>query len=257
MTTEPSSPDRNGIQVIARAAAILRAIEHEPSGLSLGELATRLKLARSTVQRIVGALTDEGLLISAGPRNGVTLGPVLARLAAAAIIDTERLIRPVLQRLSAATGETVDLSVLQGNRAVFVDQVMGGSRLVAISAIGEMFPLHCTANGKALLSRLPRDRCDRLLAGPLQRYTGATITDRAALAAALAEVQRTGIAWDVGEHSEGICAVGSAFVDPLGRDFAISIPVPESRFAEKRDALAAALEDAMDQVVEIIPGSRR
>src|SRR5438132_5068512 len=48
--------DKSQVQVIARAAAILRALEEEPAGLSLGQIAQRVALARSTVQRIVAAL---------------------------------------------------------------------------------------------------------------------------------------------------------------------------------------------------------
>jgi len=249
------SSDRNGIQVIARAASILRAVENEPGGLSLGDLASRLNLARSTVQRIVGALVEEGLLISAGPRSGVMLGPALTRLAAAAIIDTERLARPVLQELSTSIGETVDLSVLQSGTAVFVDQVVGTSRLVAISAVGEAFPLHCTANGKALLSRLSVSQRDRVLDTRLRRYTANSIVDRDALEDQLSEVAKTGLAWDIEEHSEGICAVGTAFIDPLGRDFALSVPVPASRFDGKRDKLGQALLRATAEIVRIVPGS--
>ena len=50
-----------GIQVIARAARILRELENEHDGLSLGQIAKRVGLPRSTVQRIVGALTEEHL----------------------------------------------------------------------------------------------------------------------------------------------------------------------------------------------------
>ena len=238
---DPAPTDRNGIQVIARAAAILRAVEAGSAALSLGDLAGRLRLPRSTVQRIVSALIEEGLLISAGPRSGVALGPALVRMAATAMIDTERLARPLLQDLSAATGETADLSVLQQGRAVFVDQVVGKARLVALSAVGESFPLHCTANGKALLSQLSDERRDRLLRGRLRRQTERTITSRAALYQELEEVKRTGIAWDLQEHSHGICAVGTAFTDPMGRHFALSIPVPAARFAAKRALLGRAV----------------
>src|ERR1700721_234349 len=72
------------IQVIARAAAILRALEHEPEGLSLAQIAQRVKLARSTVQRIVAALAAEKLLIAASPNARVRLGPTILRLAPAA-----------------------------------------------------------------------------------------------------------------------------------------------------------------------------
>jgi DNA-binding IclR family transcriptional regulator len=45
--------NKNGIQVIARAATILRLLKTSQSGLSLGQIATQVDLPRSTVQRIV------------------------------------------------------------------------------------------------------------------------------------------------------------------------------------------------------------
>ena len=255
MKTVPPKDDRHGIQVISRAASILRAVEGEPSGLSLGDLAGRLGLARSTVQRIVSALIDEGFLISAGPRAGVTLGPTVTRLAAATVIDTEKMAHPILHELSVSVSETVDLSVLRRDHAVFVDQVTGKSRVVAISAVGESFPLHCTANGKALLSQLNDDRRERLLQGRLQRHTPRTVTNRASLYEEIAEAQRSGLAWDLEEHSLGICAVGSSFIDPVGRFFALSIPVPTARFAAKRKDLGIAIIRARDSIVKLIPGA--
>ena len=256
MDDESKSGDRQGIQVIARAASILYALEGEPDGLSLGELAKRLGLARSTVQRIVGALCEEQMLMSAGPRAGYTLGPSLVRLAASANIETDRIARPVMQELSRAIEETVDLSVLQGRVAMFVDQVVGTSRLVAISAVGESFPLHCTANGKALLSCLSPERRLKLLGNKLRSHTDATITDVRIIEAHVADCLATGVAWDMQEHAEGICAVGAAFVDPLGRDFALSIPVPLARFARKKDELAARIVAARNEIVRLVPGSR-
>src|SRR3954453_6750523 len=86
--------ERGGIQVIARAAAILRALEDEPAGLSLGQIARRVALARSTVQRIVAALAAEKLVMSASPSGRVRLGPTIQRLAAAARTDFVALARP-------------------------------------------------------------------------------------------------------------------------------------------------------------------
>jgi DNA-binding transcriptional ArsR family regulator len=67
-----------GIQVISRAAAILRAVGAQPDGLSLGKLANATGLARSTVQRIVDALEMEHL-VQAGA-GGVRPGWGLRRL---------------------------------------------------------------------------------------------------------------------------------------------------------------------------------
>ncbi|HWI31700.1 MAG TPA: helix-turn-helix domain-containing protein [Microbacterium sp.] len=65
----------SGVQVIARAAAILRELKDEPSSLSLRQLATRLDLPRSTVQRIVGALQQERLVVVTNAGRGIRLGP--------------------------------------------------------------------------------------------------------------------------------------------------------------------------------------
>ncbi len=247
--------ERGGIQVIARAASILRALENEPDGLSLGELALRLGLARSTVQRIVGALSDEQLLISAGPRAGVMLGPALVRLASAANIETDKIVRPVMQELSRSLGETVDLSVLQGRTAMFVDQAIGTLRLVAISSVGEAFPLHCTANGKALLACLPVARRAILLPKRLPAHTPRTVTSLPALADEIEEAAATHLAYDLEEHSEGISAVGTAFVDPLRRPFALSVPMPSQRFAKRREEVQAALLATRAEIMQLIPGS--
>jgi DNA-binding IclR family transcriptional regulator len=144
--------------------------------------------------------------------------------------------------LSRQADETVDLSVLQNDAAVFVDQVQGTQRLVAVSAVGKHFPLHCTANGKALLALSSPQRREVLLAGRLKRYTAATVTDKAALELALDEIQASGLAYDLEEHSVGICAVGTAFLDAAGRAYSISIPVPSSRFGAKRLQLAKLLK---------------
>jgi DNA-binding IclR family transcriptional regulator len=56
---------RQGIQVISRAAKILRSLEGKSDGLSLSVIAKSVDLPRSTVQRIVHALASEGFLIAA------------------------------------------------------------------------------------------------------------------------------------------------------------------------------------------------
>ena len=63
-----------GVQVIARAASVLRALEGKPEGLSFAQIAREVGLARSTVQRIVAALAAEGFVSEAQPGRGVRIG---------------------------------------------------------------------------------------------------------------------------------------------------------------------------------------
>jgi DNA-binding IclR family transcriptional regulator len=243
---------RQSIQVITRAVSVLRALEDEPGGLSLGQIGERLGLARSTVQRIVEALRAEQFVIAASPTSGVRLGPALIRLAAAASVTFDQITRPIIAALSQSIGETVDLSVLKGNSVIFTDQIQGSHRLRAVSAIGETFPLHCTANGKVILSLLPPDKAAQLLRGPLPRLTRNTITKRADLLKAIETCRRTGIAVDDQEHTEGISALGAGFLDPMGRAIALSIPVPTARFKRVRAQLGGRLLETRDRIIRAL-----
>src|SRR3984957_18716476 len=176
---KPAIPaPRQSVQVISRAISVLRALEGEPEGLSLGQIGERVGLARSTVQRIVDSLRGEQFVIAASPTSGVRLGPALIRLAASASVEFDQITRPIIAALSQTLRETVDVSVLKGGVAVFTDQIQGSHRLRAVSAVGESFPLHCTANGKALLSVLPALKVQQLLRGTLPRLTANTLTSR-------------------------------------------------------------------------------
>lgn len=250
--SQPKHTDesRQGIQVIARAARVLRALEGQEAGLSLAQIAQRVGLARSTVQRIVESLSAEQFVIAAGPSAGVRLGPALLRLASSASSEIHRFTRPIMVELSRTLGETVDLSIMKGASAVFIDQIPGSHRLRAVSAVGEVFPLHCTANGKALLSLLPVERRERALRGTLARNTSSTLIKPSAVLADVASSRTRGYALDEEEHTEGICAVGVAFVDPLGRPVALSIPVPTTRFKRRKSELIERLLASRKQIVE-------
>ena len=128
----------------------------------------------------------------------------------------------------------------------------GRHRLRAVSAIGESFPLHCTANGKAILSALPEEKLQRLLRAPMPKLTPNTITRPAELLKEIESCRRTGIALDLEEHTEGISAIGTGFVDPMGRAIALSIPVPTTRFKRIRQELAAHLLAARDRIIEAL-----
>ena len=158
----------------------------------------------------------------------------------------------LLEALSEALGETVDLSVIQGRSAVFVDQVPGTHRLRAVSAIGERFPLHCTACGKALLAAVPDSQHARYTGDRLKSYTDNTQTDPELLREEIGSVRSKILAIDVEEHTEGICAIGTWFEDSYGRAFAISIPAPTVRFNRNRQQLEKSLLNCRNQIVEML-----
>lgn len=233
--------DKNQVQVIARAAAILRALENQPVGLSLGDIAKRVDLARSTVQRIVAALGAEKLVVAASSAGRVRLGPAILRLATSVKSDFIASARPFLVAMSKELRETVDLASVQGDHLVFIDQVVGPHRLRMVSAVGDRFPLYCTANGKAWLAELDDVEINLMFSGGMEGRTPNTIRRLDDLLAEIQEVRRSGVAFDKEEHTVGVNAVGVALRDGSGSPVAISVPVPTARFLGREELIAQKL----------------
>ncbi len=236
-----------GVQVISRAADILRSLKNERKGLSLGRIAERVGLPRSTVQRIVNALHAERCVMAPSAAGGLQLSPEIQSLAEAGRINIAEMIRPTLTELAKKTGETVDLAVYRQDHMVFVDQVVGTQRLRTVSAVGETFPLSTTANGKAALAMLSDDISASLIARELKEATGPK-RPLSEIIREIEQVRTDRLALDVNEHTDGISAVGAAFRDPSGLVYAISIPVPSHRFDGRKDQLCAALLNTLNEV---------
>ena len=240
--------ESNGVQVIARAANILRTLQRNPKGLSLSQLAREVHLARSTVHRIVAALAVEHFVAPASDGGRVRLGNGLTQLATAVNSDLRRELHPYLEWLYNEVNETVDLALFADNQVCFIDQIAAPHRLQAVSAVGVTFPLHCTANGKAFLAALSPAEIDALLPTALVAFTPQTLTTRAKLNDELARVKQEGVAFDREEHTLGICAVGMALRTPLGELVALTIPVPSQRFYGNDTTLVSALRTVIGRL---------
>ena len=241
---EPSTnAPRIGMQVVTRAATVLRALGDTPSGLSLSELAAACGMAKSTVHRLVAALEAEDFVTTAA-RGKIRLGRGIARLGAATRDQLRDQIRPHLVALHEQLMETVDVGVLDGGGVRLIDHISAPHRLLALSTTGARLPLHCTANGKALLAALPDDQMQALLPARLTPVTDSTITSRRAFWEEIGKVRAAGVAHDHEEYTPGICGVSAVVRDAYGPVAAISVPVPTQRFtgSERRvvEALLAA-----------------
>jgi DNA-binding IclR family transcriptional regulator len=230
-----------GVQVISRAAHVLRSLAEQRDGMTVAAISHDLALPRSTTHRILRALSVEGLTRRTATGH-YTLGYGLRSLATAARSELQSRAASHMLRLSSSLGETVEFAVLCGADALLLDRLVSGRTLRAASEIGERLPGHSTAAGKALLSTLPRDQLLQVLPDPLTALTASTITDRTALLAELDDVRRTGSAFSVEEHAAGVCSVAVAISDRAGETAALSVVVPAARFDGKIE-IAAALVD--------------
>jgi len=229
--------EAGGIQVIARAAAILRAVGRQ--GMSLGALARDTGLPRSTVQRIVDALATEHF-VEAG-EDGVKLGGGIRQLAQATHTDVVQAVRPFLEALYDATGETVDIACRGGREVVFLDRINSTQELRVVSITDKPRPLHAMANGKALLACMGADAGLRLMEKHLIRLTEHTVHTCEDLVANIEAIRQEGFAYDREEHAVGVCAIGVPIRVPGLQAHAISVALPTSRFEGSRELIKEKL----------------
>lgn len=251
--TEPKpeelSSTRGQVRIVSRVASILRVLAWNPKGLSLGEIAKEVRLPKSTVQRLVDALHYERFVIAASPEGGVRLGPALVTIVRGMKSGILELARPAMEELSRQTGETVDLSVMDYDRIVFVDQVSGVHRLRAASAVGVSFPLHSSSAGKAMMASLSATQLKLLRRRmKLTRVTKFTLGSWDELLRQVEEVRKTGVAYDREETTVGISSVGAALRLPTGDLAAIAIPCPTDRFLSCEKMLRAKLIECRESL---------
>ena len=238
-----------GVQVIARAAQILRALEGQQRGLSLAQLADVVGLPRSTVHRIVSALITEGFLASASPSGRVRIGPEFARLAWIGTAELWRSVEPFMQRIHDQLGETVDCSILDGHRVRVIHVIPTRHELRAIADVGATFPLHSTSKGRAMLSVYDRSAARRMLPAELERYTPKTVTTIDGVLLAIDQARQTGVALDLEESTMGICAAAIAVREPSGVLLAISVPVPVQRYECLADKIIRVLGEVRKETL--------
>ncbi len=241
----------NGIQVISRAVAILQVLDS--TSRSLGNIAAQTGLPRSTVQRIVDALAQENL-VECGSA-GVRLSWGIQNIASKACSGTGKIAKPALERLFSDTHETVDISTARGCEVSFIERIISDQELRVVPFPDKPRPLHAMANGKALLSLYNDEQIRELYPCEPEALTPRTMTRLDDLMLQVAEIRRCGFAYDTEEHVVGVCGIGLPLPLPGRGDYALSVVMPASRFAESKHAVEKSLMICRDTILEALRDS--
>jgi IclR family acetate operon transcriptional repressor len=218
---------------LLRAFALLERIARSAAPVSLVELTQDAALPKPTAHRMLSTLVDAGLVAREPDGRRFTVGPRVARFALDALLNgVVRAPRhAILARLAAEVGETVNLTMLDGDEVVYLDRVEAAWPLRVTLQPGSRVPLHCTASGKLLLALLPAARRAKIVdALELERHTARTITDRRALAAELTRIRRERVATDDEEYLAGLVCIAVPVATPGGRVVAsVAVHAPVAR----------------------------
>jgi DNA-binding IclR family transcriptional regulator len=210
-TARRSSEPRPPFQVLERTFAILERFDEEHPEWSTTELARSLGLPIPTVHRILMALRRRGYVTQHEETKRFRLGVAALQLGdrARVAVDLRAVALPVLQSLTADTGETSLLTVLTPDRqrGVCLERVESAQPLRLSVTPGRQLPLHAGASQKVLLAYLPDDDAERVIDAGLEHLCVATITDPQSLRRELARIRRRGWASSYEETNVGVWGV--------------------------------------------------
>lgn len=231
------SQDKDGtsIQVIHRMAALLDTLAGYEKPVSLKRLAGSTGLHASTAHRILATLADIDFVERMGGgqyRLGVKLLQLGSRVQNQ--IDLRRDSLPVMEALRDRLGETVNLTVREGDDVVYIERVSGVRTMRVELVIGGRAPLHVTGVGKLFLAHeQPESWRAYVTRSGLRPYTRNSITNPQSLYRELGEVLALGYARDREETEEGVSCIAVPVKDSSGRIVAgLSISAPVDRLRE-------------------------
>jgi len=142
-----------GVIAVSRALAVLEAFANGERDVTLGELARRTALHKTTVLRLARTMAQRGYLTQTAT-GGWRLGPASGWLGARYQMSYDRaaLVEPILRELSQTTGESAAFYVREGDRRVCIARVDGSQSIRHHARMGEAITLNRGAAGRVLLA---------------------------------------------------------------------------------------------------------
>ncbi|MGF6609053.1 IclR family transcriptional regulator [Paraburkholderia tuberum] len=232
-----TNPDpKTSIQVIERMMRLLDALAAHSDPVSLKELALRTELHPSTAHRILNDMVMCRLVDRSDPgtyRLGMRLLE-LGNLVKARLSVRDAALTP-MRELHRETGQTVNLSVRQGDEIVYIERAYSErSGMQVVRAIGGRAPLHLTSVGKLFLAadEATRVRAYATRTG-LSGHTQNSITDLAKLERELSHVRQQACARDNEELELGVRCIAAGIYDDTGKLVAgLSLSAPADRLQD-------------------------
>ncbi len=235
------------IAAVERAVDLLLHVATSPGpDFGITELAEDLSMSKAAVHRVLASLRGRHLIEVDERTRRYSLGVGALRLGLAYLdrIDVRRMGHPALERLSERTNETATLSVLLGNHErIYVDQITPDREVIMSVSMGEPYPLHAGATGRAFLAFMEQGlREDYLAQKPLRSMTDSTVVDVSELRVLLEQVRTQGWSVSLAERKAGAASVAAPVLSHDGFPVAvISVCGPLERISDRVDECRAAV----------------
>ncbi|MRJ77996.1 helix-turn-helix domain-containing protein [Aeromicrobium sp. SMF47] len=245
-SSRPSPESASGTESADRVADVLVSFTRSDRPLGVSQIARDLGLSKAVVHRILQSLASRSLVQVVPGDVRYALGPTAVGLGTKAWsqLDVRSLAAPTLRGLRDLTRETATLSVLVGNRRIYLDQYESPQEVKMVVEIGPQFPLHSGASSRSILAFLPPAFIDEVIA---ELVDVRPTTDVEEYRQGLDLVRTQGYATSNNERMTGAASIAAPFFDASGNVLgSISSSGPAARYAELAD------ESHQEHVAEVL-----
>lgn len=228
---------------VTKAMKLLEYFGDSTPEIGLSNLARMSGIDKATVLRMLKDLAESGLVEQDSQSRNWRLGAGILRLARLreASFPVTRVLTPILESLSEATGETAHASLLSGRDLGTVGAVEPTrSNRVYIEA-GLILPLHATASGLAFTAFARPEQRQRVLARVLDGFTASTPIQAETLAAQLASTAERGYSLADQTFEAEVFGIAAPLFDARGfATGALAVASPSSRVTPEHIAMITA-----------------
>lgn len=218
------------------------------SSFELRELSKILSMPKTTVHRILLTLCDEGYVTHYGGGRYALSYKLFSVgrkvLSSNSVMD---IAKPYMAKLLEDYNETVNLCVASGTDMVIIDKLSTSHALKPDNIVGTSFAIFYSASGKALMA-FASEKDFQDLMDKIKKETKPKISAKEykAFLEEVAEVKRTGIAYDNEEIYEGVRCIASPILNyddvPIA---ALSISAPSARLSQE------SIETLQNALIEV------
>ena len=239
--------DRNGVQSVAIAAAILKALAAEGGELPLKGLTASTGMPRAKVHRYLASLRAAGLIDQDAETGHYRIGPAAIAVGLVGLGRTSpvRQIQDALPRLRDAIGETVTAAIWGDHGPTIVAMEESDHPVTMNVRMGSALPLLSSVIGRVFLAFMP-DAATKPLVTAERRARTSGLPTKEEMSGLIAEIRRCKVSWARSPLLPGVDAIAAPVFDYRGKLVAVICAVgrTDAMRTDEMSPTVKALHDA-------------
>lgn len=244
----------------AKVMALVEVLLETDDNIGIRELALKTNISKSTVQRILDSLEENGWVSQDAKTLNYRIGFKLLSMTNSWRLRLEltRHSHDEMIKLCEKSRQTILLLVLDGYRGICLDKVEPERTIKLVAEMGKVFPLHAAACGKILLAFAQPSLQNHIADSTLESYTPLTITEPSKLRLEIEKIRTERKAISVEEMTFGAAEIAVPLFNPDGSLIAaLSVAGPKFDVEPKLDHLEALLRSSADAIVKRLINDRK